>query len=89
MGTLVIPNAFSPNNDGINDVWDIPNLRDYPGSTVQIFNRSGQLVFTSNGYNKPWDGKYLGAPLPIGTYYYIIDPRNGIKTLSGSITILR
>ncbi|MFY8091102.1 MAG: PKD domain-containing protein, partial [Chitinophagaceae bacterium] len=89
LGSLIIPNAFSPNNDGINDVWDIPNLRDYPGSTVQIFNRSGQLVFTSTGYNKPWDGKYLGTPLPIGTYYYIINPQNGLKVISGGITILR
>ena len=89
LGSLIIPNAFSPNNDGINDVWDIPNLRDYPGSTVQIFNRSGQLVFTSTGYNKPWDGKYLGTPLPIGTYYYIINPQNGLKVIAGGITILR
>lgn len=89
LGQLKIPNAFSPNGDGINDVWDIPNLVDYPGASVQIFNRNGQPVFISNGYNKPWDGKYLGQPLPIGTYYYIINPRNGYNVISGGVTILR
>lgn len=89
LGQLKIPNAFSPNGDGINDTWDIPNLVDYPGATVQIFNRNGQSVYLSNGYNRAWDGKYLGNVLPSGTYYYIINPRNGYSVISGSVTILR
>ncbi len=87
--TLTIPNVFSPNGDGINDVWNIPYLESYPGSTVQIFNRYGQLVFTSKGYSKPWDGTMNGNPLPVGAYYYIINPGNGSKVFSGSVTILR
>jgi gliding motility-associated-like protein len=87
--TPQIPNAFSPNHDGVHDNWVILYLNDYPGSTVQVFNRYGQEVFRSTGYNTAWDGKFKGQDLPIGTYYYIIDPKNGRRPISGSVTILR
>lgn len=86
---LIIPNVFSPNGDGTNDTWVIPKLSDYAGCTVEVFNRYGQLIFRSIGYNTPWDGTYNGKPLPVGTYYYIINPKNGRKPKSGPITILR
>jgi gliding motility-associated-like protein len=85
----LIPNAFSPNGDGINDQWVIQYLESYPGASVEVFNRYGQLVFSSVGYSVNWDGTFKGQPLPIGTYYYVINPKNGRKTLTGSITILR
>ena len=87
--TLTIPNVFSPNGDGINDRWEIANLADYPDATIQVFNRYGQLVFYSVGYARPWDGRHNSKPLPIGTYYYVIDRKNGFKTESGSVTLLR
>jgi gliding motility-associated-like protein len=86
---LVIPNTFTPNGDGINDTWNIKYLSTYPNCTVDIFNRYGTRLFTSVGYPIPWDGKYNGADLPVGTYYYIINPKNGRKTVSGSLTIIR
>lgn len=73
---LSIANAFSPNGDGINDVWEIPYLSDYPEAKVEIFNRAGQLVFHNVAYQKTWDGKFNGTALPVGTYYYIIEPKN-------------
>jgi len=72
---IEVPNAFSPNGDGVNDKWMLTNIEGYPGCTVRIFNRYGQLVFSSIGYLTPWDGKFNGRPLPIGTYYYIIDTK--------------
>lgn len=84
-----IPNAFSPNGDGINDTWDIKYLESYPGATVDVFNRYGQIVFRSFGYNRAWDGRSNGQVLPIGTYYYIINPKNGKPIYTGSITIIR
>jgi gliding motility-associated-like protein len=84
-----IPNAFSPNGDGINDRWEIGQLIYYAGCTVDVFDRNGQNVFNSVGYANPWDGTFNGKPLPIGTYYYIINPKNGHKVISGSVTILR
>lgn len=85
----VVPNTFTPNNDGNNDTWKIDNLSTYPNCTVEVFNRNGTLLFQSVGYPIPWDGKYKGADLPVGVYYYIINPKNGRKTMSGSITIIR
>jgi gliding motility-associated-like protein len=84
-----IPNAFSPNNDGINDIWNIKYLSSYPGATVQVFDRYGKLVYNSVGYNSPWDGKFNGREIPAGVYYYVIDPKNGRKVIQGSVTVVR
>lgn len=84
-----VPNAFSPNGDGIHDKWEIPYLISYPGCTVDIFNRYGQLIFHTTGYDKPWDGTIKGSPVPVGTYYYIIDPKNGKQKMSGYVDVIR
>ncbi len=84
-----VPNAFSPNGDGINDNWVIEYLESYPGATVEVFNRYGQMVYRSVGYGKPWDGRYNGVPLPVATYYWIINPKNGRQQMNGSVTIIR
>lgn len=84
-----IPNAFSPNGDGINDTWNIKYLESYPGATVEVYNRYGQIVYRSLGYSRPWDGRVSGTALPIGTYYYIINPKNNKPQMTGAITIIR
>jgi gliding motility-associated-like protein len=86
---VVIPNTFTPNGDGINDTWDIKYLDSYPGCTVQIFNRWGRQIYTSNGYGIPWDGTYKGKELPAGTYYYVINLKDINKLVSGFVTIIR
>ncbi|HSU27936.1 MAG TPA: PKD domain-containing protein [Chitinophagaceae bacterium] len=85
----VIPNIFSPNNDGTHDTWEIQYLESYPGATVDIYNRYGQLIFHSSGYTHAWDGTINGKPVPIGTYYYIVDPKNGRKKVSGYVDVIR
>ncbi|MFX6019440.1 gliding motility-associated C-terminal domain-containing protein, partial [Acinetobacter baumannii] len=76
--------AFSPNGDGINDTWQIQYLHARnPQCVVQVFNRAGQMVFQSNGYAKPWDGRYQGNLLPFGTYYYIIKQNSFSQPISG------
>lgn len=84
-----IPNIFSPNGDGVHDKWEIAYLNTYPGSTVDIYNRYGQLIFHSDGYNVPWDGTVNGNPVPVGTYYYIVNPKNGRKLMSGYVDVIR
>ncbi|MBL7701773.1 MAG: gliding motility-associated C-terminal domain-containing protein [Ferruginibacter sp.] len=84
-----IPNTFSPNGDGINDQWRIDFLNDYIDSRVQVFTRSGKLVFSSKGYNLRWDGTLNGKPLPFDTYYYVIDIGNGRDPVTGYVTILK
>jgi len=85
---LKVPNAFSPNGDNINDKWLIGNSDFYPGLRVTIFNRYGQPVFSSIGYNQPWDGTNKGKPMEPATYYYIIETRDGHKQ-SGWVLLLR
>jgi gliding motility-associated-like protein len=69
---ILPPNTFTPNDDGINDTWEIPGINDYPGAEVLIYDRWGQKIFSSNGYREPWDGTNNGRKLPVGTYYYHI-----------------
>ena len=82
------PNTFTPNGDGINDRWDISDLKDYPNAIVEVYNAEGQLLFRSIGYPTPWDGKFNGKILPFGTYYFVIDPKSGRKKIVGYVTII-
>jgi gliding motility-associated-like protein len=86
---IEIFSGFSPNNDGINDTWVITNAEQY-GSLIRIkvFNRWGEPVFESKGYNNDWNGTRNGKPLPVATYYYIIEIE-GTKPYTGTVTILR
>jgi gliding motility-associated-like protein len=87
---LAIPEAFSPNRDLVNDVWNIGNIDAYPNAEITIYNRWGQPVWKSEqGYPHPWDGKSNGVNLPIDSYHYIIDLHNGSKPVVGEITIVR
>ncbi|TSJ40550.1 T9SS type B sorting domain-containing protein [Mucilaginibacter corticis] len=86
---LIVPNTFTPNGDGVNDLLIIDGLDVFKQSLLTIFNRNGQEVFKSQAYPKPWDGARKGKPVPMGTYYYVIDLKDGSKPLSGWVTIVR
>jgi gliding motility-associated-like protein len=88
--TIFVPNAFTPNGDGRNDDWKIPALEAYPNCKVSIFNRYGQRIFESKGYNRPWDGNFKGSAQPMGAYIYLIHPGEAnMEILKGTITIIR
>jgi gliding motility-associated-like protein len=86
---LIIPNTFTPNGDGINDLWDITGLTAYQNATVDIFNRYGTKLYHSVGYSVPWDGNYNGKPVPDGTYYYVIETKVNNQILSGFVEVVR
>jgi gliding motility-associated-like protein len=85
----IIPNTFTPNGDGTNDTWAIPKLIKFPSCTVMVYNRYGSLVYQSTGYAKFWDGSFRSKPLPVGSYYYVIDLKVGSSIISGSVFILK
>ena len=86
---VIIPNTFTPNNDGINDKWALNGLETDGTVIMKIFNRYGTLVFQSKGYYTPWDGNFNGKPLPSATYFYIISLKNNSEQLNGPVTIIR
>ena len=87
---LVPPNTFTPNGDGINDTWQIKHIEKYLDCIVEVFTPSGNRVyFSTSGYDKPFDGTFQGKPLPVGTYYYVINPKLGRKPIAGYLTILK
>ena len=87
---VFIPNAFSPNGDGINDTWVIEPLDLFEESITYIYNRFGQIVYKSNGYSKPWNGTHNGKPVPAGNYYYVIDLKtNNEPKMTGWVFVVR
>jgi gliding motility-associated-like protein len=81
--TIEIPDGFSPNSDGINDFFEIPNLYKYPNNNIKIFNRWGALIYEAAPYQNDWDGRSyhpatIGEELPVSTYYYILDLGDGV-----------
>lgn len=94
---LIIFNEFSPNNDGLNDVFFIECIEDYPYNFLQVFNRWGNKVFQKKGYKNDWTGtvsesSYYGSDmnLPVGTYYFLLDFGDGITPVkSGWLYISR
>ncbi|HEY0667096.1 MAG TPA: gliding motility-associated C-terminal domain-containing protein [Sphingobacteriaceae bacterium] len=81
-----VPNTFSPNGDGINDTWTIKSLQGIR-CFVWIYNRYGILLYQSENYSQPWDGKCNGTNLPEGSYYYKISVAD--KQFGGNINIIR
>lgn len=88
---LYIPSSFSPNADGMNDVWILPNIGTFPECEVSIFNRWGTLIFYSKGYGQPWDGTYQHQRVEAGVYTYQIKTGNDplAVTYRGQLVLIR
>ncbi len=86
--------VITPNGDGINDVWVVDNLDNFPDNEVRIYNRWGQLVYARKGYTNDWNGMGLnGKMLPAGPYYYVLriygDTFGLPPVRTGSISLIR
>jgi gliding motility-associated-like protein/uncharacterized repeat protein (TIGR01451 family) len=90
-----IPEGYSPNSDGINDLFVIRGILYYPENTFVIFNRWGNKVFETSHYQNTWDGKSSmgltigGDELPVGTYFYLLDLGDGSEVIKGTIYLNR
>lgn len=70
--TLVMPNAFSPNNDQINDVYTVKSYQNIVEFHAYIFNRWGQKLYEWTDIDAGWDGKYHGNDVKQGTYFVLV-----------------
>jgi gliding motility-associated-like protein len=86
---IYIPNAFTPNTDGINDTWHIPALNAVPVFELSVFNRYGQLIYHTKNNNIPWNGQFNGIDQPSGGYVYLLNINNGQRVLKGMVMLLR
>ncbi|MBK8499952.1 MAG: gliding motility-associated C-terminal domain-containing protein [Flavobacteriales bacterium] len=92
--TINIPDAFSPNLDGVNDLFVITNIESYPDNKFTVFNRWGNKVYEATPYTNQWDGtSQFGAAfkegLPESTYYYILDLGTDADPYTGFIYLRR
>jgi gliding motility-associated-like protein len=88
----VIPNAFSPNGDGLNDVFSIQHLQFDKLLEFKVYNRTGQVVFETHNPKQGWDGSYNGKPAAMDTYFYlvkIVPPGEKAVTYKGDISLIR
>jgi gliding motility-associated-like protein len=86
-----IPNAISPNGDGVDDTWQIDFIEQYPENTVTIFNRWGDKIFSAENYSRAneWRGDIKGQPAPVGTYYYVVVTKGPLgRSYAGPITVV-
>ncbi len=86
--TVWIPDVFSPNGDGVNDGWELKGIERFPNAEILIYNRWGNPIFYSKGYQVPWDGTYQGKSLPTDTYSYQINTYEG-HIYRGTFMLLR
>ncbi len=87
-----IPNAFSPNGDGLNDIFRIENITYQKLLAFRVFNRWGSMVYESADITKGWDGTEKGKPCDLGTYYYMISlayPDGTVKNYKGEVILMR
>lgn len=90
----IIPTAFTPNNDGDNDVWELPYIDIlFPENQVFVYNRWGNLLYASKkgAYaTQAWDGNFEGKPLPVGSYFYVIEFNNeDYPKATGQVSVIR
>lgn len=85
----IITTLFTPNGDGINDIWYIQNIENYPDNEVIVFNIHGQQVYNQKNYMNDWKGTYNGKELLDGTYYYVLKFSKDDTIFKGSLDILR
>ncbi len=85
---LKIPNAFTPNGDGINETWLIENIEMFPNSVISVYNRWGQKLFEGKGSGEMWDGTCNGRLVPTGSYIYVIEMFNRGLDYTGIVTIV-
>ncbi len=92
---IEITNGVSPNGDGINDLWIIRGIENYPNNIVQLYDKWGDLVYEKRGYDNTWNGiGRAGKPLPDGTFFYVLklnaeNGAGGKNVWTGSILIKR
>jgi gliding motility-associated-like protein len=85
---IKIPTAISPNADGSNDTWVIDGIANYPDAVVEIYNRWGGLIISSNDYQNDWDGTFNGEHVAAGVYYFVVTIDEE-TTYTGSLTVIR
>jgi gliding motility-associated-like protein len=85
---IEVLNTFTPNGDGVNDTWGIPDLFGFDGVSISVVDRAGRIVFMTTDPRERWDGTFEGRILPVGTYIYVIETKDPKEMRSGTINLI-
>lgn len=86
---LDVPELITPNGDGVNDGWVIPGLDTLGRFKIELYDRIGKMIWSSDDIMQPWDGTRDGHPLPSQDYWYIVYLFDADATFKGHITLIR
>jgi gliding motility-associated-like protein len=89
VSSLTINNTFTPNGDGVNDTWGVPEIRFYKGAGVSVYERSGSRLFYTEDPDIRWDGTFNGKEMPVGTYYWVIQTKENGVIRRGILNLIR
>ncbi|WP_168171955.1 MBG domain-containing protein [Algoriphagus sp. A40] len=82
-------NTFTPDHDGVNDDWGVPALGTIESANIQIYERGGSLIFSTENPDERWDGTYDGKSVPEGTYFWVLNLEKTGETRKGLLNLLR
>ncbi|MDX5421017.1 MAG: gliding motility-associated C-terminal domain-containing protein, partial [Hymenobacteraceae bacterium] len=88
-GKIKLVNAFSPDGDGINDTWTVPELRYYNEVEIEVFDRSGIRLFHTRDPEQGWDGRGADGQVKQGSYFYIIQVKETGLVQKGVLTVIK
>jgi gliding motility-associated-like protein len=86
---IIVPKYFTPNNDGVNDFWEVKGLVNYPLAEVSLFDRYGKLITHLDSYFRSWDGTFNKNPLPATDYWYVLKLDKDSPEVKGHFSLKR
>ncbi|MHA7128113.1 MBG domain-containing protein [Algoriphagus namhaensis] len=89
LDSLTVYNSFTPDGDGVNDTWGLPDLRYFTGVKLMVIDRSGERIFYTEDPDIRWDGTYQGKELPTGAYTWVIQVIETGELRSGVLNLIR
>ena len=87
--SLTINNSYTPNGDGVNETWGVPELRFYEGVRISVFDKVGTRMFYTENPDLGWDGTFNGKELPVGAYFWVIEVIETGEMRRGLLNLIR
>ena len=89
LSQMTVYNTFTPNGDGQNNTWGLPEMRFFTGARVHVYDRDGRRVFYTEDADIRWDGTFESKALPTGVYVWVLATLENGQSRSGVLNLMR